>query len=249
MEVDAENPAQDTEGFEAAVDDNVDVGGAPCAVGHHDGFAVGRGEGVPEIAGFEQIDVDAAGDGFDAFGEDFVVKIGFASGAVEEDGEEQRQVGEAGVQDAAIFFGEDAMDGGWLRSNVQGGGVLAAMAIAKPDDEEDERDDIESAGSGEKAEIGEAEDGNDQEPEEMAEVLAGAAVFVDALEAAPCLGPGGGSKHHQPIRLFKEKCKQGVHGDRFDFRRSAQGFLRNTAILPGGVVVRLRTGFVDSGQR
>jgi hypothetical protein len=156
--------------------------------------------------------VDAAGDDFDAFGEDFVAKIGFASGAVEEDGEEQREVGEAGVQEAAIFFAEDAVDGGWLRSNVQGGGVLAAVTIAEPDDEEDERDDVERARTGEKAEIGEAEDGDDQEPEEMAEVLAGAAVFVDALEAAPGLRPRGGAEHHQPVRLFKEKRKQGVHG-------------------------------------
>lgn len=78
VEVEAKNPAKEAKGFEAAVDDDVDLGAAPGAVGHHDGFAVGRGEGVPEIAGFEQIDVDAAGDDFDAFGEDFVAEIGFA---------------------------------------------------------------------------------------------------------------------------------------------------------------------------
>jgi len=156
--------------------------GRPRAVGHHDGFAVGWGECVPEIAGFEQVDVDAAGDDLDAFGEDLVAEVGFASGAVEENAEQEREVGEAGVELAAIFRAEVAMDGRGLE---------------------------------------ETENRDDEKPEEMANMLAGAAVFVHAPEAAPRVGPGGGAEHHLPVRLFEEQREETVHEACFYFRGAA----------------------------
>jgi len=221
VEVDAQNPAQKTERLNAEGGD-VDLANGPVTVGHHHGFAVEAAHAVPKVVLLEQIEIDAASRDFKALGEDFLLEEALASGAIDHDSVEKREAGEEAAEGALFLGGELPRRGLRFRDDCGRFG-LAALAHLPPEDGNEDGQDVDHARAHDPRQIADAECGGEDEQQEAAEVLAGAAILVGAEEAQPGLVPGGAAEDHPPVGLLEKQEKERQHRWAYGIADTASG--------------------------
>lgn len=202
-EIDAKNPAQETEGFHAEVY-GLDAFGFPVAIGHHDGLAFGSGEFVPDVGAAQEIDVNAAGDDFRVRRELLMVEKGFAAGAIEQDGVQESNAGEIFAEGCFRLMSEGwwRCDGVRLRRDVRRG-ISPGAATDPPDHgdcENEKNGDLrQSAGHDHHEDVQDDQEWIEDQQQETEQVLAGARVFVSTAKDEPCIVPCGGEEKMAPI--------------------------------------------------